>query len=138
MRILFTLVILSVSGVCLAQDDAFAGDGSILITDPVPTFPGGMDSLKNYLKRNYSWTQSQLTVQGTSFVEFLVQDDGALTGIKIIKGLCESCDKEAKRLISEMPNWIPAIQNGIPVTTRMVLPIKFILSGGNPYESDGN
>lgn len=42
-----------------------------------------------------------------------------------IKGLCESCDKEALRLVKQMPKWIPATQEGVPVKMKMIIPIKF-------------
>jgi periplasmic protein TonB len=66
-----------------------------------------------------------LTVEGKVFVEFLVDVDGKIKEVKVVRGLCESCDKEAIRLVKNMPAWTPGTQNGKIVRTRMVIPIKF-------------
>ena len=69
--------------------------------------------------------QGQLTVEGKVFVEFWIEPTGDITNAKVIRGLCDTCDKEALRLVTEMPKWTPATQKGKPIRTRMVIPIKF-------------
>lgn len=90
-----------------------------------PSFPGGQDELKKYIDKNFKWTQGQETTEGKVFIEFWIEKDGQVSDVKVLRGLCETCDKEALRLVTEMPNWIPATQKGKPLKTRMVLPIKF-------------
>ena len=92
-----------------------------------PSFPGGHEALKKYLERNLKWSQGQVTIEGKVFVEFWVEANGAIMNIQIIRGLCDTCDSEAMRLVSEMPKWIPAKQNEKPIRTWMVLPIAFDL-----------
>lgn len=92
-------------------------------------FPGGKSSLEKYLIKNMQWQNKQLTVEGSVFVEFAINKDGTVYNIKIIKGLCKSCDKEAIRLVSNMPNWLPALKNGNPVNSKATIPIYFSLRG---------
>jgi protein TonB len=99
-----------------------------IIIDPVesmPSFPGGTDSLNAYLKKNNQWKVGQLTIEGRVVVGFIVSEKGKLEEIKILKSLCSSCDKEAIRLVENMPAWIPAEENGKPTARRMILPISF-------------
>ena len=122
---LYLLLVLSLifSG-CILRNSK----NEVSIIDPVetmPSFPSGEDSLKAYLNKNNQWRVGQLTVEGKVFVGFIVSEAGEIKEIKILKNLCPSCDKEALRLVENMPNWIPAEENGKPVSRRMVLPIGF-------------
>jgi hypothetical protein len=98
-------------------------------TVELPTFPGGFEELKKYLRRNYKWKQSQTTIEGFVYVQFEVLEDGSISNPKAIRGLCESCDREAIRLIGQMPKWKHI---GKPRRQMLVLPVKFGLK--NPYE----
>jgi TonB family protein len=106
--------------------DSVESNETIFI-DPLipPSFPGGQVALREYIGKNLNWTPGQLTVQGRVFVEFSVDVDGTIKDVKVVRGLCDSCDKEALRLVTTMPNWNAGIENGKTVKTRMVLPIKF-------------
>ena len=90
-----------------------------------PSFPGGIIGLNAYIDENFSWTQGQLTVKGKVFVEFIVDKEGNVKLAKVMYSLCESCDKEALRLVENMPQWSPGTINGKKVETRMILPIRF-------------
>ena len=90
-----------------------------------PEFPGGIEQLKKYVRENSNWSSPQETVHGNVFVGFVVKSNGGVTDIKIVKGLCESCDREALRLVSKMPKWIPAQENGKPMDFNMIIPIRF-------------
>jgi protein TonB len=92
-----------------------------------PTFPGGLDSLKSFLKRHVKFPHLDKVTSGKVFIEFNVTEDGSVTDIKVIKGLCDSCDRNAIEALSKMPKWIPAKQNDKPVKTRMIIPITFSL-----------
>ena len=84
--------------------DSVTGDTTIF-ADPMiyPAFPGGQSGLTEYINKNFNWTQGQMTVEGKVFVEFLVDSDGEIKDVKVVRGLCESCDKEAVRLVKIMP-----------------------------------
>lgn len=97
-------------------------------TTAVPSFPGGKAELDRYLKENMKWTQSQLTVEGTVFVSFIVDSTGNIGSVKVTKSLCESCDKEAVRLVKSMPHWIPAKKEGRHINSDAMVSIPFKLS----------
>ncbi|MEQ1790498.1 MAG: TonB family protein, partial [Rickettsiales bacterium] len=107
-------------------NDSVTSDTTVF-ADPLiyPTFPGGQVGLKEYIDKNFNWTQGQLTIGGKVFVEFVVDVDGKIKDAKIVRGLCDSCDKEALRLVTNMPAWTAGTENGKKVKTKMVLPIKF-------------
>lgn len=90
-----------------------------------PSFPGGQTALTEYLHKNFTWKQGQHTVQGRVFVVFLVDVDGKIKDATVIRGLCDSCDKEALRLVKNMPAWIPGTENGKPIEARAVVPVEF-------------
>lgn len=96
-------------------------------TDSAASFPGGKEELDDYLKKNMQWQQGQLTVEGKVYVSFLVTEDGNVTDVVVEKGLCESCDKEAIRLVKNMPNWLPAKAGGKNIESKIILPIEFKL-----------
>lgn len=98
-------------------------------TAQLPTFPGGFEEFRKYLRKNYRWKQGQTTIAGTVYVQFEVLEDGSISNAKIVRGLCESCDREAIRLIEQMPRWE---HHGKHKRQTLVLPIKFGLT--NPYE----
>lgn len=96
-----------------------------------PEFPGGMDQLFQYLKKNLKYPESakELGMQGTVFIEFVVRKSGEIDNIKLLRGIQggQELDKEAIRLVKYMPKWNSGAMNGIPVSTMMRLPIKFRL-----------
>ena len=98
------------------------------IVDPVapkPEYPGGYDSLVFYLESNNRLNGAE-GVKGKVYVHFVVEVDGSTTNVEVIRGLMPECDQEALRLIQNIPEkWKPAMKQGIPVRTSMVIPITF-------------
>lgn len=92
-------------------------------------FPGGMEALYKFLNKNIRYPASarRMGVDGKVFVEFVVDKEGKISDIKVIKGLSADCDKEAIRLVEMMPPWKPGRQNGKPVKSKFVLPLAFKL-----------
>lgn len=89
-------------------------------------FPGGKDSLMAFIKRNLQWPPTIFCGQGSVHIEFNVDSSGVIKDQKILSGICESYDKEALRIISLMPNWIPAKnQKQIATESKINLPIRF-------------
>jgi TonB family protein len=99
-------------------------------TNQDPEFPGGQTELTNYLLTNIIYPQDAQdnNIEGTVFVSFTVGIDGALSNIQIVKGVHQSLDTEASRVIDEMPNWNPGLSNGQAVAIDMRMPIKFQLN----------
>jgi TonB family protein len=90
--------------------------------EQIPQFPGGERALATFIAGNQS-IPANSPGKGTVYVSFLVNTDGTLSEIKVVKGLDEDFNKEAVRLISRMPPWLPARQNSKPVKAIVNLPV---------------
>lgn len=90
-----------------------------------PEFPGGFDSLYTFIEKNNNWQVGQLTMTGKVFVSFIIEENGSISNIELVKTFHPECDKEAIRIISLMPPWKPGKINGESVQTQLVLPIFF-------------
>lgn len=92
-------------------------------------FVGGMDGLSRFLTNTivYPVKAFRKRIEGRVFAKFIVEKDGSITNIKIIKGAHPLLDAEAIRVISLSPNWIPGKQSGRTVRSQFVLPVQFSL-----------
>ena len=92
-------------------------------------FPGGEKAMMAFISSNMQYPQEAMEMgeQGRVFVEFIVEKDGSLTGIKVLRGVSTSLDREAKRVIRLMPKWKPAEAKGKAMRSRNRLPISFRL-----------
>lgn len=90
---------------------------------------GGMEAFYKYLGKalKYPSQAKRMGVEGKVYVQFVVEKDGSLTDIKIVKGIGAGCDEEAGRVVTEAKKWNPGKQRGRPVRQRMVIPIIFKL-----------
>lgn len=94
-----------------------------------PTFPGGFGKWNQYLKDNlkYPATALQSGIHGNVFLSFIVEEDGSISNVKIVRGLSPEIDTEAVRILSNSPKWNPGIQDGKPVRVQYLVPINFSL-----------
>jgi protein TonB len=98
--------------------NAFSQQDSLTVplTDTIAHFPGGRAAFVQYLKENLHYPQEamDLGIQGKCYFTFTVEEDGSITEVKVTRGIprCMQCDKEAVRLIKNMPKWKPTIENG--------------------------
>ncbi len=99
------------------------------VVEKNPSFPGGEEKLFEYLGKTISYPQmaKEAGVKGKVYVQFVVEKDGSITDIKIIRGIGSGCDDEAKKAVKNMPKWEPGEQRGKPVRVRFVLPVNFSL-----------
>lgn len=95
-----------------------------------PTFPGGPEALQRFLHDNlrYPQTAAETDIGGTVFVQFTVDTNGAIVRPEVIKDIGGGCGLEALRLVNSMPRWVPALDNGLPVSESVLLPIYFDIS----------
>ncbi|HTK20103.1 MAG TPA: energy transducer TonB [Mucilaginibacter sp.] len=98
--------------------------------DRVPQFPGGFVHLMDYLTTNMKYPDEAKKngISGKVFVAFVVEKDGSLTDIKVIKSVSPELDEEAVRLMKESPKWQPGSAEGVPCRVRYSLPVNFELS----------
>ena len=97
--------------------------------EKMPEFPGGQDALNRYLVRNikYPLLAQENGIQGRVVCQFVVNSDGSIVDISVVRGVEESLDKEAIRVIKSMPKWTPGRQGGKNVRVKYTLPIRFKL-----------
>lgn len=89
-------------------------------------FPGGFEEFGNYVQRHYKYPDVPL-LKGRVIVEFVIEKDGSVDDIRIIRDLGFGTGEEARRLMKNCPNWSPGIQDSKPVRVRYVLPINISL-----------
>lgn len=93
----------------------------------MPAYEGGLEAMYKFIqkKMRYPASARRIGIEGTVFVSFVVNGEGKVVDVKIVKGISADCDNEAVRVISMMPSWKAGRQNHQPVSVRMTLPIKF-------------
>jgi protein TonB len=98
--------------------------------EQVPEFAGGLEKFGAYLGKNirYPAVARENNVQGRVICTFVVERDGSLTDIKVVRGIGSGCDEEAIRVLKNSPKWKPGIQNGRPVRVQYSVPISFTLA----------
>ena len=94
-----------------------------------PSFPGGEEARLKWLQDNlvYPSQASEAGIQGLVQVGFVVEKDGSITDVKVVKSIHSLLDREAVRLVKGMPKWIPGKQNGNTVRAYFTQPIRFVL-----------
>lgn len=100
-----------------------------VIVESMPMFPGGDEARLKFLNENvkYPTMANEAGIQGRVYVEFVVEKDGSVTNVRVVRGIGGGCDEEAIRVVKNMPKWIPGKQRSVPVRVRFNMPIKFIL-----------
>lgn len=95
----------------------------------VPMPPGGYEGWNKYLSNNLKYpTQARrMGIEGTVYVVFVVNTDGTIQDVDVLRGIGGGCDEEAIRVVKAAPKWEPGKQRGRPVRVRMRLPIRFKL-----------
>lgn len=95
--------------------------------EQMPEFPGGINELTAFIGKNLKYPEDarKKKYEGSVYVSLVVNKEGNITHVNVIKGISTTCDAEAVRVIKAMPNWKPGYQNGKKVNTRFVLPINF-------------
>ena len=116
----------------VAQDTIplFEDDSLIYFVDVEASFPGGDLALAKFVRDNIVYPDSAIYYgeEGTVYVRFVVNKDGTLSDIAVLKSVGKYIDAEAIRVFSMMPKWEPATLDGNRVTSRMTYPLKFSLN----------
>lgn len=100
------------------------------VVEQMPSFPGGISGLRTYLNQNirYPAEAQENCVQGRVVVSFVVGKDGHISDVTVLRSVDPSLDKEAVRVIRNMPRWTPGKQGGEPVRVRYNVPVSFRLN----------
>ena len=103
--------------------------GVYIVVEQMPEFPGGDRALMDFVKDNiqYPAEAKEKGIKGLLYVNFIVEPDGSLSNIKVLKGVGSGCDEEAIRIVESMPKFKPGMQNGEAVRVSYTIPVIFRL-----------
>ena len=121
----FGLTIVSAQKTVVAKKNQKVFD----IVEQMPEYPGGQAALFEFISKNVKYPEDAVKkkVEGKVFVTFVVDTDGKITDVSLLRKVFPSLDAEAIRVISAMPNWIPGRQKGQAVRVKYTVPIMFRL-----------
>ncbi|MEO9482964.1 MAG: TonB family protein [Ekhidna sp.] len=104
-------------------------DDPFLIVENMPMFPGGNAALLGFITKNIKYPRAaqQIGIEGRVYLKFVIDTDGSITDIELVKGIGAGCDEEAIRVLKLMPKFTPGKQRGVPVKVQMQLPVTFRL-----------
>ncbi len=113
----------------LKQENELIDDTPIAIPEVMPEFPGGTAALMAFLANEikYPPLAREMNITGIVYLGFVIERDGSISEVKLLRGIGGGCDQEAMRVVSLLPAWKPGMQAGQPVRVTYNLPVKFIL-----------
>ena len=108
-------------------------DKAFDVVEEMPSFPGGTAKLFEYLTTSVKYPEAakKAGVQGRVVATFVVETDGAISDVNVVKSVSPELDAEAVRVLKGMPNWNPGKQNGKAVRVKYTVPVTFSLAGGS-------
>lgn len=111
-------------------EEEIVDDIIVQFPEEEPSFPGGETARLNFLRSNISYPRlaREAGIQGTVYLSFVVEKDGAISNVFVERGVGGGCDEEAVRVTTMMPKWSPGKQGRHPVRVRYYMPIKFVLA----------
>ncbi len=141
MRTLLVLLALVTWSVAVAQDDDTTapgvvahGDTCVTTCEVMPEYPGGVERLYAFLSANarYPKEARKQWIEGKVHVSFVIEKDGTVSSVKLVRGVHPLLDNEAIRVVSTLEQWTPGTQFGKPVRVQFSMPIIFTLKGTPP------
>lgn len=112
-----------------AQGPALSEDKPVYGVEQMPQYPGGDEALLKFIKDNLRYPQAaaEKGIEGRVTIRFVINREGSVTDVTVIRGLDSACDNEAMRVVKMMPTWIPGKQNGKNISVYYTLPIVYKL-----------
>lgn len=110
--------------------DKSKNDSIFQAVEQMPEFPGGLDELMKFVAGNVKYPEEakDKNIEGRVFVSFVIEKDGSVNEVKVLRGIGGGCDEEAVRVISSLPKWKPGMHKGEPVRVSYQMPINFKLN----------
>ena len=127
---LSVLVLLFVANTnATAQNKKAANDKVLEKAEVMPEYPGGEQAMMQFVADNVKYPQDAIDkeISGRVLVSFVVEKDGSIGDVKVVKGIGGGCDEEAVRVVNAMPKWKPGMDKGKPVRVSYMMPITFKL-----------
>ena len=112
----------------LPGGDGTGSDEPLFIVETMPTFKGGdLTEFRNWVGKRTRYPEAAINnkIRGTVFLTFIVEKDGSVSNVTVVKGVHPLLDEEAVRAISDSPKWSPGLQRGLPVRVRFQIPLDF-------------
>lgn len=108
-------------------DPVYIPEPALVVAEEMPSFKGGYPKMMEFIQSNvrYPEIEHQNGIQGTVYVQFVVEKDGSISKAKAVKGPTPGLKQEALRVVKMMPSWNPGKQNGKNVRVKMTLPVKY-------------
>lgn len=99
------------------------------VVEVMPQYPGGQIAMLKYIMENIKYPEQAMKegIQGRVTVSFIVEKDGRVSNVRLLRSVQSSLDKEAVRVVKSMPKWSPGKQKGKPVRVRFIVPVMFKL-----------
>lgn len=115
--------------VSVGEEEEVAEQEIFIVVEDAPQYPGGDEARIRFLNDNIRYPQMarESGIQGTVYITFVVERDGSITDVRILRPIGGGCDEEAIRVIKAMPKWTPGKQRGRPVRVQFNMPIRFTL-----------
>ena len=112
-----------------AQNKKAANDKVLEKAEVMPEYPGGEQAMMKFVADNVKYPQDAIDkeISGRVLVSFVVEKDGSIGDVKVVKGIGGGCDEEAVRVVNAMPKWKPGMDKGKPVRVSYMMPITFKL-----------
>lgn len=112
-----------------AQNKKAANDKVLEKAEVMPEFPGGEQAMMQFVADNVKYPQEAIDkeISGRVMVGFVVEKDGSISDVKVVKGIGGGCDEEAVRVVNAMPKWKPGMDKGKPVRVSYIMPFTFKL-----------
>lgn len=113
----------------MTEEEEVEEEEIFTVVEQQPSFPGGERARIKYLQQNIEYPQMarESGISGTVYVSFVVEKNGKITDVQVLRGIGGGCDKEAIRVVKNMPKWNAGKQRGKPVRVRFNMPIRFTL-----------
>ena len=105
-------------------------EGAFDVVEQMPEFPGGAAGMMKFIAENVKYPEEAYSkgIEGRVLVQFIIEKDGSVTNVKVIKKVNDAIDAEAVRVVKAMPKWKPGKQNGREVRVKYTIPVSFRLS----------
>lgn len=129
LALLLSAIFLTNMAFCQEEKKASVDDEVFVIVEEQAEFPGGMDSMYAYIVKNLKYPEAakEKGIEGRVYVQFVIEKDGSISNVKILRGIGGGCEEAAVEMIKNMPKWKPGKQRGKPVRCQFNLPINFEL-----------
>ena len=117
-------ILLMVNTNAMAQNKKKANDKVLEKAEVMPEYPGGDQAMMDFVAKNVQYPQEarDKEISGRVLVSFIVEKDGSIADVKVVKGIGGGCDEEAVRVVKAMPKWKPGKDKGKSVRVSYMMP----------------